>query len=53
VILLVPRWIFSTCFRARNGAKSITQRLNVDVSSYGDAHEPAMTNLKKAVELFF
>ena len=31
----------------------VSQCLNVDVSSFGDTREEAVTNLKEAVELYF
>jgi predicted RNase H-like HicB family nuclease len=37
----------------REGAHFVAQCLNVDVSSFGDTKEDALTNLQEALELYF
>jgi predicted RNase H-like HicB family nuclease len=37
----------------KEGDYFVAQCLNVDVSSFGDTKEEALTNLKEALELYF
>jgi len=37
----------------REGGHFVAQCLNVDVSSFGDTKEDALTNLQEALELYF
>ncbi len=37
----------------KEGEHFVAQCLNVDVSSFGDSKEEALTNLKEALELYY